>query len=176
MLNIFVRVATLIKVEISWRVWLSNTMYLWLLNWVIGHAVAPPQSLYSFSCFPADTCVYFTLLETYNNWVQINDTQILVFLTGVMNPASLCITRKKTNLHYLYFLCLYHPTGSNSTKKLDPIEWVRHQGYMFSFHVCFLIVNCWTPEDKPIFVSISRYPFQFDNEIGCIAWARHPDF
>ena len=58
MLNIFVRVATLIKVEISWRVWLSNTMYLWLLNWVIGHAVAPPQSLYSFfSRFPADTHV-----------------------------------------------------------------------------------------------------------------------
>ena len=38
------------------RAWLSNTTYLWLLNGVIGHDVAPPNSLYSFSVdFPLTT-------------------------------------------------------------------------------------------------------------------------
>ena len=46
--------------------------------------------------------------------------------------------------------------------------------YVFFSCLFPFVFHCWTPEDQPIFVSISRYPFQFDNEIACIAWARHP--
>ena len=47
--------------------------------------------------------------------------------------------------------------------------------YVFFSCLFPFVFNCWTPEDQLIFVFISCYPFQFDNEITCKAWARHPD-